>query len=190
MNAQRQLAESFSKITTWMRDNDAPLLADNLAPAASSQRLDEAEATLGFALHPELRALWSLHDGQVEEQNGFYEWLDLLSANEAVARREDVVRFLSFMREEPEVIAEVGMTEAELESDAWIPIACRDSDSLAVNAESGRVFRVGEDWPPFQLEAQSVVAWASAYAARVVANGYRLEEGFGDYFLERRDFEA
>jgi hypothetical protein len=60
-----------------------------------------------------------------------------------------------------------------------------------VNTVSGRVFKIlHDDSPPLRLHAASLVAWATQYASRVVADDYRVEEGFGDYYLELRDREA
>ena len=54
--------------------------------------------------------------------------------------------------------------------------------------KSGRVFEMRhDDSPTLRLHAASIVDWAHAYADRVVADDYRVEEGFGDCFLELRD---
>jgi cell wall assembly regulator SMI1 len=62
-----------------MTAHDAPLLVENLAPGAAPERLAHAEAEFGVALLDDLRALWSLHDGQREAGNGFIEAYNLLS---------------------------------------------------------------------------------------------------------------
>ncbi|MDI1479355.1 SMI1/KNR4 family protein [Polyangium sp. y55x31] len=191
MKPEESLAEAFERITTWMTKHGAELLAENLAPGASAERLAEAEAELGFSLGAELRALWSLHDGQHEEMNGFVEAFDLFSIERALGERDSVMNALGFLRETPQAMPESGLTNAELFSDAWIPFAGRDSDGLAVNTVSGRVFDVRHDgWPTLYLHAASIVDWATQYASRVVADDYRVEEGFGDYYLELRNREA
>ena len=70
---------SIERIARWMNANGAPLLVANLAAGATSEALARAEGELGVALPSDLCALWSLHDGQREELNGFIESYDLLS---------------------------------------------------------------------------------------------------------------
>ncbi|MDI1442669.1 SMI1/KNR4 family protein [Polyangium sp. 6x1] len=191
MKPEESLREAFEQIKAWMAKHDAELLVQNLAPGASEEQLTEAEEELGFSLGRELRALWSLHDGQHEEMNGFVEAFDLYSIERALAERDCVLNALAFLRESPRAVPESGLTKDELLSDAWLPFAGRDSDGLAVNTVSGRVFEVlHDDSPPLRLHADSIVAWATQYASRVVADDYRVEEGFGDYYLELRDRDA
>ncbi|MDC3955270.1 SMI1/KNR4 family protein [Polyangium jinanense] len=191
MKPEESLAQAFEQIKSWMAKHDAELLAQNLAPGASAEQLAEAEAELGFSLGAPLRALWSLHDGQHEEMNGFVEAFDLYSIERALGERDSVMGALGFLRETPQAVPESGLTNAELFSDAWVPFAGRDSDGLAVNTVSGRVFEIRhDDSPPLHLHAASLVDWATQYASRVVADDYRVEEGFGDYYLQLRDREA
>ena len=190
MTDQQELPRAFAEITGWMNQHDAGVIAGNLAPGAHADELSAAEAQLGFSLPAELRALWSLHNGQVSEGNGFYEWFDLLSVDHSLAARETVLMLLAFAREDPASARERGLSAAELASDAWVPVVGRDSDTIAVNAMTGRVFECLHDDPPPALLAASVVCWLTAYAARVMADDYRVEEGFGDRYLERRDRQA
>lgn len=170
-----------------MLENDAPLLAQNLAPGATPAQLASAEKQLGFPIPPGLRELWSLHDGQREELNGFVGSLDLLSLARAVDERDSVLPFVESLREDPSSWQRAGILEAEALSDRWVPFAGRGSDLLAVSAISGRVFHVWKDDPPLLLAAESVEAWAISYADAVEADHFEVEEGFGAYFLSRRD---
>ncbi|MDC0740606.1 SMI1/KNR4 family protein [Polyangium mundeleinium] len=191
MTPEELLAEAFERVKAWMANHGAELLVQNLAPGASAERLRDAEAELGFSLGCELRALWSLHDGQHEEMNGFVEAFDLLTIEGALSGRDSVMYALAFLRENPRTVPESGLTQDELFSDAWLPFAGRDADGLVVNTVSGRVFEIlHDDSPPLRMHAASLVAWATEYASRVVADDYRVEEGFGDYYLELRDREA
>lgn len=181
-----RMRAAFARITRWMNDHEAPLLAENLAPGAPPEALDEAEAALGVGLPADLRALWSLHDGQDAEGNGFVESYDLLSIAGARGEQESLLMALEFAREHP---AEWEGTPEELASDAWLPFAARDSDSLAVCLVSGRVFQSDHDDRP-KLLAPSLLDWLEGYAARIEADDYRVEEGFGDYYLALRDRAA
>jgi SMI1 / KNR4 family (SUKH-1) len=189
MSTAETQENAFTRITAWMSSHGAEVLAENLSAGAGTAHLDEIEARFGFALPPDLRTLWTIHDGQREEMNGFFEIFDLFSAERAFAERELIALPLQWHREDPIPIDEAALSQAELASDAWIAFAGRDSDGLAVCALTGRVFTIWHDDPPPRACAESVTAWLSAYAARVEAEDYRVEEGFGDCFLELRDRE-
>jgi len=182
-----KLQNAFERISQWMVAHDAPLLAENLAPGATADELADAEEQLGFPIPAGLRELWSLHNGQLEEMNGFIESLDFLDLARAVDERDSVLPAIEFLREDPSSWPEAGVTEVEALSDQWVPFAGRDSDLIAVSGVTGRVFHVMKDAPPLKLAAASVEAWATAFAARVEADDYEVEEGFGDYYLSERD---
>ena len=190
MTPGQELAAAFEQIKRWMIDNGAPLLVENLAPGASVEGIAETERLLGASIPVDLRALWSLHDGQLEECNGFVETFCLYSMKLALAERENLLLFVEYLRGDRAALSESGLTDAEVASDAWIPFAGLDSDGLAVSAVSGRVFEVRhDDSPQLVLVADSISAWAAAYAGRVVAGDYHVEDGFGDYHLQLRDRE-
>jgi cell wall assembly regulator SMI1 len=184
-----RIRTALERIVRWMNAHGAPLLVENLAPGASSEALAQVEAGFGCALPTDLRALWSLHDGQREDGNGFVEAFDLLSSRQALAEQETVVMLLDLLRERPDDWHETGATAEELQSNHWLPFAARDSDSLVVSGVSGRVFSCDHDDAP-RLLASSLAEWLEGYAARVEADDYAVEEGFGDYYLQRRDREA
>ena len=178
------IQESIARLTTWMLAHGAPLLAENLAAGASAQAIATLEKELGFPLAAELQELWSLHDGQQNEQNGFVGSLELLGTRRAIDERIGIMRSLEFLREDASTWDEAGVTRHEALSDQWVPIAQRDADSLVVNMETGRVFTCSKDSPPLKLVAASIGAWLAEYAERVGDGKYTVEEGFGDYFLE------
>jgi len=62
-----------------------PQLDLALADPATNAQLDAAEATIGFALPPELRALYGVHNGQAALAHGLIGGLPLLSVEQAVA---------------------------------------------------------------------------------------------------------
>lgn len=185
-------ADAFDRICGWMRQKRrAWKIVENLAPGATAAQFAAAEARLGFPLGAELRALWSVHAGQREELDGFVESYDLLSIDRAIDETRSLRHLVAATRTMPDFVPRSGLTEAELASEAWVMFAARDSDGLAVNTMSGRVFHVAhDDAPPLHFQAPSLLAWITAYASRVVAGDYRLEEGFGDYYLVPRDRKA
>jgi predicted DNA-binding WGR domain protein/cell wall assembly regulator SMI1 len=175
----------LERIKTWMKKN-APLLVKNLDKGAPASRLATLEKKLGFALPAELRELWSTHDGQKSEMNGFVRSLDLFGAEQALMERESTLMFVQFLREDETSWTEAGVREEEAMSDDWLPIAGRDSDLLVVCCATGRVFDCGKDAPPLHLAAESVARWLEQYAASIEAGEYEVEEGFGDYYLQGR----
>ncbi len=190
MSTEASMRRAFDQITSWMAAHGASAIARNLAPGASTARLAEVEAELGFTLPPALRALWSVHDGQLEEGNGFMGMFDFLSTSRAVGDLDLINAPLAYLRGAPRAVPESGLTAAELASPAWIPIAGRDSDGYAVCASSGRVVEVlHDDSPPVVVRAASLETWLEEYAGRVVADDYRVERGFGDCYLTIRDRE-
>jgi hypothetical protein len=187
MSSKNAIADAFGRIETWMK-RKAPLLAENLAPGASETDLDAFEMGLGCRLPPDLRLLWSIHNGQREEENGFYGALDFASMKLARIDRSALDQPLEFLRRNTRAdLEESGVTDAELASDKWIRLAGRDYDAIAVNAESGRVFDVVKNTPPFALLANSVEEWIVSYAAAITAEEYEVQAGFGDYYLQRRN---
>lgn len=183
-----RIARAIERIKTWMQTHGASVLVDNLEEGASAERLDTFETKIGAALPPDLRALWSIHAGQSEEQDGFVGAMDLLGPEEALGERESLMMFLGFLREEPKSWAEAGVSKEEVTSDAWLTIAARGyADSLVVNLLSGRVFTCEKDAPPFHLVAGSILEWIETYADRVERGEYTVEEGFGECYLARED---
>ncbi|MBL8936900.1 MAG: SMI1/KNR4 family protein [Archangium sp.] len=178
----------MARIKAWMLEHGAAVLVENLAPGASAAELGEAERLLGMTLPSELAALWSVHHGQLAEQNGFVEHMDLLGAQAAFAEADSVKLFVEFLRQHPKDWKAAGVTEAEVRSNRWIAFAGRGyADLLVISAESGRVFWCGKDAPTVQLRAPSLTAWLEQYAAAVAADDYELDEGFGEVFLSLRD---
>ncbi len=187
--SEARTRDALERIRRWMTDHGAPLLAQNLAPGATPERLAQAETEFGIALPADLRVLWSVHDGSRQEGNGFVGGFNLLSTGWAVAQQESVLLSIEFARESPEQWPRTGGTMDELASDHWLPFAGLDSDSLVVHGLTGRVFECDHDDSP-RLVAPSLASWLERYASRLEADDYALEEGFGDYYLTLRDREA
>lgn len=182
------MRRALSRLTTWMNAHGAPLLVENLAPGADVSLLDEAASELGAPLPPHLRALWSLHDGQRQELNGFFGAYNFLSAPHAMRERDTTLGAIEYARHVLEWWKHSGGTHEELHSDLWIPFAGQDSDTLAVHGLTGRVFQCNQDDSP-RVVASSLADWLDAYADDVDAGLFAVVKGFGDYHLERRNFE-
>lgn len=187
MGTQERLHASLEQLERWMRANGALALVENLAPGASDAELAEVERALGFPLTTSLRALWRGHGGQRSEGNGFITSYDLFRPKQALDERRSVLLNLEYLRGERAYARTGGLTDAELDTDAWVPFAGRDADLLAVCAESGRVFFSGDAAPPIVLRALSLATWFEAYAAAVSKGEFVVEQGFGGVYLAEDD---
>lgn len=185
------LLDSFRRLTTWMRANGAPLLAENLAPGAKPAQLIKLEHRLGFKVPLGLRTLWLLHDGQRKPLNGFVGPLQLLPVAWVLNERARTAAVLARLRAAKGGWRSAGITPEEAQSEQWVPIAARDEASLLVHATTGRVFAGtldGEDdVPPLHLVAPSVAKWLASYAQSVQDGEFELTPGFGDYYLSPRE---
>ncbi|MEZ4369613.1 MAG: SMI1/KNR4 family protein [Polyangiaceae bacterium] len=178
---------AIESIKRWMSANGAPLLVENLTPAATEEELADAEEALGVTLPSDLRALWKVHNGQGEEGNGFFPGgFSWLSTQSAAAEQENLLMLIGFEREADNPRS---ATRAEVESDNWLPFAGQESDLLAVHGDTGRVFLCYHDDSP-ELIATCLGDYLTEYAERIDASDYRVEGGFGDYYLEERDRAA
>lgn len=188
MTNTSRVSKALERVKTWMKAHGADVLVRNLAAGASSERLDAYETEIGFALPPDLRALWSIHAGQESEQDGFVGAMDLLGPEAAAGESDGVMMFIGSLREDPSTWEEAGVTDEEALSDSWLAFACRGyADSLIVSGVTGRVFTCEKDSPPLHLVAASILEWLEAYADRVEGGEYTVEEGFGDCYLARDD---
>lgn len=182
-----RISKAFDRIKRWMTENGAPLLAENLAPGATAAELAEVESLLGFALPTELREVWTLHDGQFHDHDGFVGPLELFSSKRVFDERESVMLEIDFLRGDPDAARRAGVSAAELASQQWVPFAGRNSDWLAVCGVSGAVFRCGKDAPETRRIAASITEWIEGYAGLVEAGEFTVRRGFGNHYLERRD---
>ncbi|OGQ88061.1 MAG: hypothetical protein A2289_20525 [Deltaproteobacteria bacterium RIFOXYA12_FULL_58_15] len=126
------IAALFERAKAWLASH-APLLAENLAEGASEEQLAKVERQSGFKLPPDLRALWSIHNGQRDELNGFVETLDLFDTKLALAYRTDAYQWIKFHMEMEPSWDQPGITEEEARSEHWLPLAGRDSEFMVVN---------------------------------------------------------
>jgi cell wall assembly regulator SMI1 len=185
------LLDSFRRLTTWMRANGAPLLAENLAPGAKPAQLVKLEHKLGFKVPPGLRALWLLHDGQRKPLNGFVGPLHLLPVAWVLNERAHTVALVKRLRAEKRSWSAAGVTPEEAQSEQWLPFAARDQASLLVQASTGRVFAGNFEndasEPPMHLVAPSVAKWLASYAQSVEDGQFELTPGLGEYHLAPRE---
>lgn len=183
------MKETIAAIERWMRENGAPRLAANLAKRASPAAIAAVERRTGLTFPAALRDLYRIHDGQPEELDCFIGSLNFLSMDAAAGDRETLLEryvrgrygVLGY-REEAEAWEQTELQEDEI-SERWWPIARMDGDFLVINLDSGRVFWAGKDVPPLRVAAGDLPSFFATYLRRLEAGAYRLEEGFGEYYL-------
>jgi cell wall assembly regulator SMI1 len=168
---QPSLFDSFRRLGAWLREHDALPLMKSLSPGTKPMYLAKLEQKLGFTVPPGLRALWLMHDGQRRADECLVEHLHLLPVAWVLNERPATLKQVARARSET-----VGgdLTEAERQSDAWLPVATRWPDCVLVNATTGRVFTGGEGTPALQLVARSVPEWLEAYVTDVERGVYEL----------------
>jgi cell wall assembly regulator SMI1 len=176
---------TFRRIKTWM-ETGAPDVVAQLRPGASDAELHEAEDALGFALPADLQELLRENDGS-EDECGFWGFLQFVPASFLGAAREDLLRWVASDREYAVTDASLyPEVYPELSSDEWIAIGHQGyADQLALHAKTGRVFTAGKDVPALTLVAPSLAAYLDGYARDLEAGKYRVEEGFGGWYLEQ-----
>lgn len=134
----------------------------SLANPASAKTLD------ALTPPPEVRALWSIANGQKSGVSGFFGDLPFLGTKGSQEAREWMEGWcLGWLRANDELWAEARVRDDEILSDAWFPIAAQDYSMVAVSGVTGRVFTVEKDAPPMTLHARSVTEWLT----RLDANG-------------------
>lgn len=188
------LLDSFRRLTSWMRANGAPLLAENLAPGAKPGQIQKLEHKVGFKVPPGLRALWLLHDGQRKPLNGFIGPLQLLPIAWVLNERAATLKLVARLRGTRRGWKLAGLTPDEAESTQWLPFAARGDVSWLVHGGTGRVFEgdlsIAANETPVHLVAASVPGRLAAYAEAVEADEFELLEGLGDYHLSLREASA
>ena len=185
-DARPVIEGAMRRLRAWMSVH-APVLVENLAPGATTAQLDALATALGFPLPEGLRQLWSIHDGQHHELDGFVRHMDLLGTRQAAGALDDVLRWVAELRAHPEDWAEARVDAAEIASDRWVPLAERGyADMLAVSGLTGRVFTIAKDIPPLQLLAPSVSAWLESYANDAERGAFTVARGFGQAHLSRK----
>jgi cell wall assembly regulator SMI1 len=74
---RHSVADAFEALLQVHREADSGVVAQ-LRPPASESNLDRAEAALGFALHPQVRALYRIADGLEDNAGSGFDGLRLL----------------------------------------------------------------------------------------------------------------
>ncbi|MFO7564055.1 MAG: SMI1/KNR4 family protein [Enhygromyxa sp.] len=178
-SADEQLQQAIDDIKEWLRDNDAESFIGQLAPGARAADLDELEAALGAALPAGLRQLYLLHDGQTGEIEPLFEHMRFLSVAEAAGSRAGML--------DRYVIPPAGValrdyharhdyvSDAELLSPRWLPFANTEGDFLAVQLDTGRVYRFSKgDLPWIHLEAPDFATFIGDYASAIWDDVYQF----------------
>lgn len=175
------LERALTDVLDWLRRNGAAEIADNLGAPASEAELSAVEAR--FAPFPApLRALYLRHDGQRDRDR--YPFFTTFAFTDLEYGRllhegmtwsylgkrpgqkgQDIDRSLMF----PD--PEAPLRDAEL-SWRWWPVGEDNGQMVAVNLDTGRVFRLVKDVPAIRLVAPDLTAWLVAFSADVTSGAY------------------
>jgi cell wall assembly regulator SMI1 len=168
---QPTLFDAFRRLGAWLREHDALPLMKSLSPGTKPMQLSKLEQKLGFTVPAGLRALWLMHDGQRRANDCLIENLHLLPVAWVLNERPATLKLVARARAET-VRGE--LTEAEVQSDAWLPLATNWPACVLVNATTGRVFAGSETAPSLRLIARSVPEWLETYVTDVEQGLYEL----------------
>jgi cell wall assembly regulator SMI1 len=178
-SANEQLQQAIDDIKEWLGDHEAASFVERLAAGAKDAAIESVETELGAELPAALRQLYRLHDGQIGEVEPLFEHMLFLSL--ADAQRSRAAMLGSY------VVAPEGMglrdyhsahpyvSDAELLSPRWLPFANTEGDFLAVQLDSGRVFRfVKGDVPWIHWEADDFASFLGDYASALWDDAYQF----------------
>jgi len=175
----------------------APALRFELAPPATESDLDVAEATLGYALPPDLHALYLLHNGQSPSGHGLLGGLPFLPLDRALdewttwRQYETAAHNGSYSSVPRGAVAET-YTHA-----GWFPIA-RDGggNNLAVdmapgpNGIAGQVITFGRDESDLFAYAPSLIEFLERIVELAVAGRARVSDDADEPYWGIDDAES
>jgi len=168
-----QLQKAIDDIVEWWRERGRDEIADDLAPGAPAERLDEVAARLGAPLGAELRALYGRHDGQRDRESKWF-FGDLCFAALSYALDLQSGMVLSYFgvgpngERAPETVFAAKQTplQAEEYDGRWLPIANDGGDFVAVHLGTGRVARARKgELPAIRIVAPSLTSYVSDIAS-------------------------
>ena len=160
-----------------------PALRFELAPPATDSDLDVAEATLGYALPPELRALYSLHNGQSSAAHGLLGGLQLLPIEKAIGEWTTWRQFETTEYDSSYSSVPLGAVVETYTHAGWFPIA-RDGggNNLAVdtvpgpNGIAGQVINFGRDESDLFAYAPSLIEFLERIVELAIAGRARVSD--------------
>ncbi|MBO6940562.1 MAG: hypothetical protein JJ863_36650 [Deltaproteobacteria bacterium] len=195
MSNDHTLQQALADIGEWYEDHGAQAILDNLAPAASAERIEAAEAAAGHPFPADLAALYRWHDGQQDPNADLFfphggfaplelgqeEWsygLRSLSFPEASFLPE---KFVSSWRATPGAPLDpthVVTRDADLFREDervlfWHCVATMENSWLMVHLVSGRVFAfLRKD--AIYLAAESLTGYVATFADDLWNDRYLL----------------
>jgi cell wall assembly regulator SMI1 len=185
-SADEQLQQAIDDIKEWLGDHDASSFVERLAPGAKDAAIESAEIELGAELPAALGQLYRLHDGQTGEVEPLFEHMFFLCLADALRSRAAMLGSY--------VLAPEGMSlrdyhsphphvsDAELLSSRWFPFANTEGDFLAVQLDTGRVFRlVKGDVPWIHGEADDFASFLGGYASALWDDAYQFHGDPGQH---------
>jgi cell wall assembly regulator SMI1/predicted DNA-binding WGR domain protein len=175
--SNRRISTALARIKSWMSKH-APELVENLAGPASVSQLDELEQTLGLVLPPDLRDLWSIHDGQRMEGHDFFAGDCWMSTRGAPTALKSAKVMIDCVLADRSLWKAAGARDDEMTSSQWVMFAGH-RDGFVVNCATGRVFECQRDTPGLTLVAPSIAEWLERYASDLQAGKYAIDEQFG-----------
>lgn len=181
------ITNSWRAIERWLASN-APELAQQLRGGATRDELEQAEQRLGFALPPELRECYGVHNGGGWFLLPFED--EFLSLSQVVTRWA-MMNDLGFGRAEdlPNVGTAIGPVKPLWWNDRWLPLlgtssmVCVDLDP-ADGGRPGQLIEFLKDDPRRRVLYDSLGSWLEHWATELESGRYYCD---GDELVRSDD---
>jgi cell wall assembly regulator SMI1 len=204
MNAR--VSEAWGRIERWLEAN-APAALEHLGGPASPRDLETLEKTVGFQLPDEVKAIYSVHNGESGEGSGMLGgWDAFLPLPHVMANWRlyaDLASQLGGQEDTPDrwrssvedgIIFIKGPVKPLIGSPRWIPITNMNGDVVrfldfdpASGGAPGQVIEVDPEGCMHQVVASSFLEFLEQHAGALERGDYTVVEGDITRVGERQD---
>ena len=188
------MQDLWTRFETWLEVN-APMVLETLQPGATEEQFAQVEKMLSIELPEDFKAVYRIHNGQINDNEGFLYGREMLSL-ERIQNEWKVWKELLDTGEFDGIKSEPTTTIRDDWWNArWIPITwdgagnhhCLDLDPTTENA-MGQIIDFWHDDPTRSVEAGSFGSWISDYLEKCEAGKYVYSESYAG-IVSREDAE-
>jgi cell wall assembly regulator SMI1 len=181
--------EIWGEIKSWITKN-APHLLNFLAPGASIQDIEAAEAKLNLKFPQAFKEFYLIHNGQIDESECLVYQQAILSLKRIVSEWQT---WMDLLKDGAFIFEGNFLTSASnpgIRNDwwnpKWIPITrdgCGDSFCIDMDptdgGKSGQIISMWYDIDSRELMSDSFENWITQYASELSKGNYIYEERLG-----------
>ena len=200
-----RVAQAWERIERWLAAN-LPSALENLGDPATTEHINELERTLGFELPDNVKAIYSVHNGDKGMPGLLGGWDVFLSLNRVIEDwrlQVDIANELDGREDTPahwrhqiegKIISIKGPVKPLFGSPRWIPITNMNGDVVryldfdpAPGGQPGQVIEVDAECCMHQVVADSFVGFLEQYADSLERGDYAVVDGDLDPIDEQRE---